>query len=572
MDGVGRVPRRQAVAEWVRFSQRRIILTLSVVVLAVLVVAPLGMLAAGSFLDEPPGQAGSFTLDNYEEVASPDFAELLTNSAVVAAGSTLLAMALGALLAVTMVRTNLPLRRFFAATVLLPAYVTPFIGAICWTVLLSPDVGYLNNALATLGLGPLNVYSMPGIVWVLGVYLTPVAYLYLLPALLRLDRSFEEAGRATGATARQTARFVIVPLLRPAVLSAMLIILVQAVGDFAVPAVLGRQAGIEVVTTEIVRMTGTYPADPNGAAVLGLVLAAITLAVLAFNHMLVRRTDFTTITSRGVELASSGSTAWRVVGTVAFAGYTLVAIVLPLGVMLLASFQPYLTTDVTSVGLTVANYEYVASFPAIGRAIRNSVLLALGAAATTTVLGVLLGYLIARVRVRGGGVVDYLSTSPLAIPHTVFGLAMLWTWVTVPVGVYGSPWILFFAYVGLFLPFSVTPAVAAFRQVDTSLEDAARVFGTSWLGAVRRVVVPLVAPALLSGAIIVLYHAVRELSASVLLYTPGSEVIAVSIFSMLSEGRYVQVFALSVVNVGLVLALVAVSNLVGRRYRTAVHG
>ncbi|MGH3756882.1 ABC transporter permease [Actinophytocola sp.] len=559
------------VTEWVRFSQRRITLVLSVLVLVVLVVAPLGMLTVGSFLDEPPGQASAVTLDNYGEVVGKDFAELLGNSVLIAVGSTLFAMLLGAALAVTMVRTDLPWRRFFGAAVLVPAYVTPFIGAICWTVLLSPDVGYINNWLAALGVGPLNIYSMPGIIWVLGLYLTPVAYLYLLPALLRLDRSFEEAGRATGATMRQTARHVILPLLRPAVLSAALIILVQAIGDFAVPAVLGRHAGVEVITTEIVRMTGSYPADPNGAAVFGIVLAVVTLLVLGINHLLIRRADFTTITSRGVQLATSKSRTWRVVGTAGVALYLLVAIVLPLGVMLVASFQPYLTTDFTSVGLTFANYEYVASFPAIGRAIRNSVVLALGAAVTTTLLGVLLGYLIARAGVRGAGVVNYLSTSPLAIPHTVFGLAMLWTWVTIPVGIYGSPWILFIAYVGLFLPFSVIPAVAAFRQVDPSLEDAARLFGTTWLGAVRKVVIPLIAPALLSGAIIVIYHAVRELSASILLYTPNNEVISVSMFSMLSEGRYVQVFALSVVNVGLVLALVAVSNVVGRRYRATTE-
>jgi iron(III) transport system permease protein len=554
-----------------RHGQRGLVLGASVVVLAVLVVLPVGMLTVGAFLDEPPGQSSNATLSNFGAVASTDFLHLLGNSLVIAVGSTVLAMLVGAVLAVGMVRTNLPLRRFFAVVVLLPAYVTPFIGAISWTVLLSPDIGYVNTALATVGLGPLNIYSLPGIIWVLGLYLAPVAYLYLLPALLRMDRSFEEAGRATGATMAQTARLIVIPLLRPAVLSAALIIFVQAVGDFAVPAVLGTQAHVDVVTTQIVQMTGSYPSDPNGAAVLGLVLAALTLLVLAVNHRLVRRTDFTTITSRGVQLATSGSRAWRAAAAAAFGLYTVVAIVAPLGVMLLASFQPYLTTDVGSVGLTFANYAYVAAFPAIGRAIRNSIGLAVGTAVTTTLLGVLLGYLIARARVAGARVVDYLSTSSLAIPHTVFGLAMLWTWVTIPVGVYGSPWILYIAYVGLLLPFSVTPAVTAFRQVDGSLEDAARVCGTTWLGAVRQVVVPLIAPALLSGAIIVMYHAVRELSASVLLYTPNNEVISVSIYSMLSEGRYVQVFALSVINVGLVLVLVAVSSAVGRRYRATAE-
>ena len=560
-------PPKPSLVERLKTAQRPTLLWASLAVLVVLVVLPIGMLILGSLRDNPPGLPSALTLANYELLFTGEFVSLLRNSMVVATGSTAVSMVLGTALAAITVRTRLPYASVFENLIIVPAYITPFIGALGWTLLLSPEIGYVNAILARLGLPTVSIYSMWGIIWVMGLYFTPIAYLYMRPSFLRLDRSFEEAGRVIGATVWQTARRVVLPLTLPALLSAILIVFVQAIGQFSVPGILGPRADIEVLPTQIVRMTSQFPTNPNGAAVLGIALAAMTLAGLALNNRILRRKDFTTITSRGATPWRIDIGKWKIATVGLCVLYVLTAVVLPTAVMFLASFQPYLTTDITSVGLTLDNYVYVLTFPDVSQSIINSIVLAVGAAVTTTGLAVLLGYVIVRTKMAGRQAADYLSSSPLAIPHTVFGLAMLWTWVSIPVGIYATRWVLYIAYVALFLPFSVRAATSAFRQIDIALEDAARVNGASWLTTIRRIVAPLLGPALLSGAIIVLYHAVRELAASLLLYSAGSQVMSVAIWSMFGEGRFVQLFALAMINIAVVLLLVIAANRVARRFR-----
>jgi iron(III) transport system permease protein len=542
-------------------------------VLAVLVLLPLGMLVFASFRTEPPGLPSGLSAVNYREILSSAYARDLVNSLLVAVGSAVIAMAIGGVLAVIMARVDVPLRRLFGVLVLAPAYISSFIGAIAWSVLLSPKSGYLNLLATDLHLPTVNIYSIAGICWVLGTYLAPMSYLYILPALARFDRSLEEAGRATGATMLQTVRYLLLPLLRPAMLSAALIVFVEAIGDFAVPAVLGERVGIQVVPTEIVEMTTQYPSNPNGAAVFGVLLVAFTLGILAINNFLVRRHSYVTVTLRGSASARPSRTRiWRSVGTVILCLYALVAVILPLGVIVLGSFQPYLTTNFTGVGLTLGNYRYVFSYPQIQQAILHSIEFAAETGAITSVLAVLLGYVVTRGRMRGRQLIDYVAMAPLAIPHTVFGLAVLWTWILAPVGVYGTNWIMLIAYVALFLPYSMRASISAFGQIDPGLEEAARLTGATWWATIRKIVVPLLAPALVSSLSVVLYSTVRELSASLLLYTPANQVMSISIWSMLAEGQYVQVFALAVIQLILVSVLIVLAGYLGRRLQLASGG
>lgn len=553
-----------------RRLQQPVMLGLAVVSLLVLVVLPVGMLILGSFSANAPGGEIVLTLGHYELIIETEFLDLLRSSLIIATGSTLVAIVLGGILAGIVVRTDLPYASTFEHLILIPAYITPFIGALAWTLLLSPRIGYVNDLISAFGLPRVSIYSWWGIIWVMGLYYAPIAYLYIRPSLQNLDRSFEEAGRITGATAWRTLRKVVFPLTLPAVLSTVLIVFVQAIGQFSVPAVLGSRAGIEVLPTKIVRMTTQFPTNPNGAAVLGIALTIITLVGLAVNNFALKKREFTTITSRGATPWRKKIGKWRYL-TVGFAAtYVLLAVIVPVAVMAIASLQPYLTTNLTDSGFTLRNYVHVLTFPNLSRSITNSVILAIGAAATTTVLAVMLGYIVARTRIPGKQTVDYLGMSPLAIPHTVFGLAMLWTWVSIPVGVYGSMWILYIAYVALFLPFSTQAAATAFRQIDRSLEEASRVSGASWGRTVRKVVAPLLGPALLSGAVIVLYHSVRELAASLLLYSPGSEVMSVAIWSLYGEGQFVELFALALINIVLVLGLVYAANFVSSRWTAGV--
>ena len=547
---------------------RSLILGTALALLAILVLLPMLMLAYGSFRTAAPGRPGFLTLSNYSILASPEIRAVVVNSLTIGVGSTLVSVSIGLLLALIIVRTNVLAPRLLDSIVLVPAYMAPFIGAVAWTLLLSPEIGYINRVLSLIDLPILNIYSMGGIIWVIGLYYAPIAYLYIRPALVNFDPALEEAARVTGASNGAALRRVVLPLAVPAILSATLVVFVNALGQFGIPGVLGRQVGIDVVPTLLVRLVRTFPADPNGAAVLGLALTAVTVVGLWINNRIIRKHDYVTVAGRASAQVVSDVGRWRYLFTAACFGYVALAIVLPLAAMLVASLQPFLSPQSWSVGWTLDNYRFALSFPSLARSIQNSVVLSLGAAIAGTALAVLLSYFLSRTKSVANTWIEQVAATPLAVPHTVFGLSLLWMWISIPVrGIYGSRWILLIAYIALFFPYAMRSTNAAFAQLDTSLEDAGRVLGASWLRTLRRIVVPLLRPGLISGATIILYHSIRELSASILLISPGNEVMAVAIWDLFGEGQFVELFALSILNVAMVFFIVAVANVFGGSLR-----
>jgi len=556
-----RAPRTQDTA-------RRLVLFGAIAILVVLIVLPLVMLLYGSFRTAPPGQGGTWTLQHYAFLTTRQFGTLVWRSTFIGAGATALAMAIGGTMAIVMVRLRLPAANVLETLVLIPGYLTPFVGAVAWITLLSPNIGYLNAAFRYLGLPTLDIYSYGGIIWVMGLYFAPVAYLFLRPALGGIDRSLEESARVAGATSFTVLTRIVVPLITPAVFSCILVIFVMALGDFGIPGVLGSRDRIEVIPTALVRMVTKFPSDPNGASVLGIFLTVVTVAGLAVNNRLLAKRDYTTIGGKGMRAETASGGLLRIAGLTFILVYLVVALILPIAVMALTSFQAFPNVDVFKAIYTLDNYRFVFSFPSIQRAILNSIILALATAGLGTLLAAVLAYFIVRKAGFLAKMADLLGTSTVAIPHTVLALGLIWFWVVLPVSIYGTIWIILFAYLAAFLPYALRTAVSAFMQVDKVLEEAGRIFGASWLMVMRRILVPLVAPGLLSGAIMVIYYSFRELGASLMLYTSGSEVLATAFWEVFGEGRFTQLYALAMINVVIVMVLVGIANLIGRQSTT----
>lgn len=534
-------------------------------ILAVLVLIPIGYLFYGAFRTDPPGVPNAgFTLENFAFLATPEFWTVVRNSVVVAGATTIGAFLLGLLLAYVIVRFNPPGARVLDTIVLVPAYVPQFIMAIAWVLLLSPTIGYLNTAGSALGLPPMNIYSLGGIIWVGVLTSTPIAYLYIKPALQAFDSSLEESARVFGASPGVTARRILLPLARPALLSAVLVLFVTTLGDFGIVGVLGPQARIDVIATKLLTMVTDFPSDPNAAAVLGLALMGVSLTGLIVTRKLLKNRDYATVGSRGSKQDAAGSKLQRALGVVIPVTFIFVAAVLPIASLLIGSLQTYVSPTFEAPW-TLANYLTLPNYPTLTRSIVNSVLYSVGAA----VICMLLSIWFARISVRGKGLlarlIDGIANLPLAIPHVVFGLALLWMWIVIPVGVYGSPWMLLITYVGLFLPFGMRAAVAAMHSIDPTLEEAGRMSGAGGFRTGLRIVLPLMIPAALAGGTIILYNGMRELSASLLVYSTGSEVMSIVIWNLYEIGNYVQLFALSVINVALILVIVSVANLLSRR-------
>lgn len=529
-----------------------------------LVVMPMAFLVIGSFQSAPPGQAGTWTLQNYDVLWTGDFFELVANSLVLATAVTAISLAVGAALAIALTRWNVPSARFFDRVAIIPAYIPAFVGAIAWSFLLAPRSGYLNAPLKALGLPPIDIYSWGGVIGVLSIYSIPVVYLYLRPALLSVDPSMEEAGRVLGAGRFRVVRRILLPAIRPAILSSALIVFINSLADFAVVGVLGIRAHIDVVALRIVELTTKGVFDTGRAAVLGVALAAVSLVGLSVIVRGLEHRDLATIGARHRRDAPAAAGPLRWLGLALCVGYALIAVVLPVAVLVVGSLQPYLSTTFSS-GWTLENYAMMARYPGALTSIANSVMLSFLAAAACAVLSAMLAYVVVRRGGQLGRLVNDLAFSPLAVPHMVFAVALVWTWVSTSGDFYGTRWILLAAYVALLLPYAMRAAVTAFQQVDPVLEEAGRMSGATSSRVAFRIVAPLILPGVVAGATLVLYQAMKEISASLVLYPPGEPVISVAIWSLSFQGQFAQLFALCVVYVALILALVTGATALSRR-------
>ncbi|MGH8903587.1 MAG: ABC transporter permease [Egibacteraceae bacterium] len=494
-------------------------------------------------------------------LATPGLVEAGRNSLVVAVVSTLLATPLGAVLAWLVARTDVPGRRVLRWALLVPFVVPSYIGAIAWVQLLG-GAGWLNQLAArTLW----NVRGADGVVFVMILTVYPFAYVTVLGALDRLDPSLEESARIAGAPLRRIVRDVTLPMMRPAVASGAALVFVDALSNFGVPAVLGFSDGFFVLTTKIYDLIGrsAQPGSLNQAAALSLVLAAGALAALAIQRSALQRVDARlpqraapdAPLSLGRARLAAAVSAWTVVG---------VAGVAPVVAILLGSLTRALGRPPLPGNLTLDHlHETLAGDAAALRAVRNSLVLALVAGLVVVLAGAVIGYLATRTRLPGRVALDAAATLPYALPGTVVGAAVLLAFLRPVAGValFNTLWIILVAYLANNLAYGVRAASGALAMVDPHLEEASRVSGASQTTTLRRIVVPVVRPALFGGFFLVFVPTLGELSTSALLWSPGNETVGVLVFNRQSAGDTQGAAAVAVI----LVVTVAVANLVTRR-------
>lgn len=542
------------------------------IVLGVLIIAPVGYLIYGSFRSAAPGLRSDWTLANFGFLASPEFLGYLRDTVLLAIGGAVIGFLVALGLAVAILRVRIPGARFFNSLVVLPAYVPPVLIAFAWIMMLSPQVGFVNAWFAYLGLPTYDIYSLPGIIWVMGLAHVPMAYLYIRPALLAVDTSLEEAAWTVGASKFQTMRKIVLKVAAPGLLSAALIVFVNCLGEFTIPATLGPTSHIATISSQLLVFVSEFPGNPNKAAVMGLFLMTLSVLGLLLNRRMLKGRVYATVGGRGSsQQGARSSRPIRVIATVGCGLYLLLAVVIPAFALIAGSLKAYPSPDF-SAPWTLANYQDLITFPGAVGAVVNSLVLSIGAA----IIAMLLSVAIARTYLRNprfGKILDQVGSLTIAIPHIVFGLALLWMWIVLRVGVYGSSWILLLAYVALFLPLGIRATVDAVAQLDTGMEEAARVAGASESKVTRSIVLPNIIPSLLSGGTVVIYHVMRELSASLILFTSGSMVLSVVFWQLFQGGRVSPAMAVGIINMVMIFVVVALANLglrfvVGRQTKT----
>jgi iron(III) transport system permease protein len=538
-------------------------------ILAFLALYPTVMLFVGSFSDAPLGVAGRFTLANYVRAyGDPHTYRLIGTSFVFATGASLFSVALAGLLAWITVRTNAPGRGLFELVALAPNVLPPLLIATSWVLLLSPRIGLVNVLLQRVGLPVLNVYSMPGMIFVEGLIIAPLAFLIIASALRSMDPSLEESARIAGSTSLQTARRITAPLVLPATLAAGLLNFVRAIESFDTPAIIALPARIDVLTTKIFREAlADFPPNHNLAAAYSMSLLAITVFfVYAYQRITARRERFTTITGRGYRPQTIDLGGWRYAASAAALFILSLIVLLPLGVLFLTSLLPYYSvpTRETLGLLTLKHYSFLAQSDRVGRALQISVTLAVVGATLAMILAAVVAYITVRTRVVGRAALEVLTFIPLAFPGTALAIGLLWGYVRLPIHIYATIWILLIAYVTRFLPFGLRAMTSTMVQVQTELEEASRVCGAGLAHTFRRILLPLLRPGFIAGWAILATIFMREFSTSLFLYTPRSEPVGPLLYHLWIDGQQGRMAALGVVVSVASLVLVAVVRRVTR--------
>lgn len=555
-------------------SLQQVFLAAVLLLVALLTLLPLILLLIGAVtVGRPSDSDFAFTLDNlvraYTNTAVWGAA---ANTLVYSVGVSAVAVVLGTFLAWAVERTNMPFRNLVFVLTVVRLVFPGILLVVSWILLLGPSAGWFNVWLSDLfGLeeAPFNIFSMSGMIFVEGLQNIPVAFLLMLGAFRSLDPSLEEAARASGASLRQVIARVSLPLARPALVAATLLVFVNAFEGFETPQLLGLRADdpVRTFSTEIFQTARRVPTDFNlSSAYSTIFLAVAFIGVLVYVRATRNAERFATVTGKGfrpraIEL---GRSRWLVLlASLVIIG---LAFLLPLAALLWRSLIPFTAAPSPEMfdKISLVNYEFVLDYDAVWRALGNSLIVAAGTATLVMVATAVAAWISVRSKVRGKAGLDLLLFIPIALPGIVLGLSLLWGTLTFAPALYATVLILVLAHSIRFLPYGMRFSASAMAQIHKDMEQAAYVSGADWWQTFRRVTVPLLMPALLAGFIFVLIASVRELSASVLLTNVGTHTLPVIIFNLWDNGQAGEVSSLAIVTMVILMALVGGVRFLGR--------
>jgi len=539
------------------------------IVLAYLIAAPLLMASLSSFkLTEgslPFEDAAPWSLANYISVfLKPGTYEVLANTLVFASGSLVVALVASIWLAWLVERTDLPLGKWVYVLIVASIGMPGVISGIAWVLLLNPTNGIINAVLRWLlpGIetGPLDIFSMAGLVFVQGIDMVPITFLLITAAFRAMDPALEDAALTAGSSRLTVMRRITLPLLAPALLGAAIYQFVNVVASFDLPLIIGLRAGIPLLSTEIY----TEARPTSGIANLGLastyailLMALAAVPLVMYVRMMARSERYATISARGftpsrVRLGSLTAPAIFSVWI-----FMVVSLILPLAVMVWASVQPFWSnpSPESLSRVTLLAYERIVASPSMSKVLWNTLLVGVFTALCAMTIGFLAAWVIVRSRSRLRKVMDVMSFAPHAIPGVIIGLSILLFYLFLPVPIYGTIWILVIGLTTQTISLATRMMTGSIVQVDRQLEEAGEVTGASRRSVLSRIVLPLVLPAFLNGALLVFLMGIKHLTVPLMLFTPDTVVLSTLIWNRWDHGDVSITAALGVMMVSVTVTL-----------------
>jgi iron(III) transport system permease protein len=529
-----------------------------ILLLGFLTVYPMSMLLYGSFHSTPPGTAGAFNLDGYRAIMTTHNVVVLLNTVGISFAKTVPSLIVAIFLAWIIARTDTPHRGVLEVMITLPFFVPPILTAMAWGMLGNLQVGLINQtwkAITGSETSPINVYSYGGVIWHMSQYTTTFLFLFLVDAFRAMDPSLEEASRMCGASRWTTFRKITLFLLLPVLTSGVMLSFIRGIESFESPLFFGTPAGIRVISTEIYDSI-TQRAVPNyqSATALSFVILGLMLLLVVWQWTVLRGRSFQTVTGKGFNPGVVKLGPWRW-GTFAFVLlFFFITTVLPVGQLAVGSFFKFFGFYGWD-NLTLEHYRAVLGDSEFWRATKNTMMLGLVGATATMVLGSVVAYISVRTKWRGRSLIDGMAWLPWMMPGIVLAIGFLWGFAMLPaqIPIYGTVWALFFAYLALGTPVSVRVMSGAYAQLSYDLEECSRVHGANFWQTLTRILVALAWPAFAVGWVLAFFGIMRELSASIMLYSTGSEVLSVVLVKRWVNGLAEEVSVIGLMMMALVI-------------------
>jgi iron(III) transport system permease protein len=552
--------------------------------LVFLVMIPLVRLAINSFQLGHPAMPEGWTLQNYTAALSmPLFYQALGTTAVISAIGTLLTLGIAVMFAWLIERTDMPLRNLAWALILIPMAIPGVLFALGWALLLSPKTGAINlllrgmmNALGLeVAVGPINIYSIGGLIFLDGLRGVTTVFLMVVGAFRMMDPTMEEAARVAKASGKSAFFQITLPALAPAVLSAAIYSFISSMESFEGPLAIGLPGGIFVLSTLIYFTTRLQaPLEYGLGAVFGVIYMVLMLFLLVFYRRIVRHSErYSTVTGKGFRPRVVSIGKWRYPALGMFILYFVFTVGAPFFILLWASLLPsYRVPSMEALSLvSLVNYAQIFAMPKIGPVVWNTLLLMVISATATMLIAFFVSWVIVRTQLTGRGALDAVVFFPHAVPGIVIALALMMAYLSPPLkylGIYGTLWILGMGFVISYIAFATRLMNSAIIQIQKELEQAAYVCGATPTRTLLAITLPLIFPAFAAGWVWVAVHALRGFSIPLMLSSKNNEVFAVLLWDFWDRGLVSTAAALGVL---LILVLIPMT-LVMRRFIVHVSG
>jgi len=538
------------------------VLILFAAVLCVLIILPMTWLVYYSFVDRD----GTFTLENFVRLATdPTFVDPLITTVIIAVSSSVICCAFAAPMGWLVARTDMPLGGVVRALVTASFVTPPFLGAIAWELLAAPNSGLINKTWRALTGAEMdsylfNIYTLPGLIFVISCYTFPYVFVLVANALDRIPGDLEDASSILGGRAWTTARRITIPLAMPALLAGALVAFLQAMTLFGSPAILALPAGFHTMTTKIWSLF-QFPPKLELAAAASLPLLVLTIVLLRAESMVLGRRGYSVVGGKQGDprLVRLGWFRWVALGFIFL--ILMCPIFLPYAALLNAAFSRVASQFIWFDNFTFHNFDFVFfQLSATKLAVKNTFILGILSATIGTILAVVISYVTSRKAIAGHRALGFLATAPVAIPGIVLGVGLFLSYARPPFVLYGTLWILLIAFITIALPSAYQQMQSAFRSVHADLEDAGRILGATRLRTLRDITAPLLRTSVIATWCFIFVGVMRELSAAVILFTSETKVISVLIFDLKESGDLGAIAVLGIAMLVITFAVVIAVN------------